>query len=131
MTETDHDRVREAADWLVSAMVTKRPISAVRELIGASEIHNAYAVQHEVVARYETAGAVVVGRKILLPEPEPKFLAERRAPSDPVARLRYLAWLAQRQVRLARQFGVEEVHRRAAKEPGDEEVRRVIVERRR
>jgi len=46
-----------------------------------------------------------IARKIFLPAPEPRFLAHERLASDRVTRLRYLARLSQRQLRLARRFG--------------------------
>ena len=46
-----------------------------------------------------------IARKIFLPPQELRFRTRGIGTSDRVERLRYLAWLAQRQFRLARQFG--------------------------
>lgn len=49
--------------------------------------------------------ASLIARKIFLPNRELRFPARRIDTSDRVERLRYLAWLAQRQFRRARLFG--------------------------
>ncbi|MBS4752129.1 fumarylacetoacetate hydrolase family protein [Nocardioides sp. zg-ZUI104] len=56
--------VREAADRLLAAAAEHRPCAPVRDLIGASDINLAYAVQQRVNETRIAAGARVVGRKI-------------------------------------------------------------------
>jgi 2-keto-4-pentenoate hydratase len=61
--------VQEAADRLIAAAESGRPCAPVRDLIGASDIATAYAVQERVNAAKVAAGATVVGRKIGLTSP--------------------------------------------------------------
>lgn len=62
--ETDADIVGLAADRITRAIRELRPVPPVRDLIGVDDIAVAYAVQEELTRRRETAGGVVVGRKI-------------------------------------------------------------------
>jgi 2-keto-4-pentenoate hydratase len=63
-TTRDAMLVREVADRIESALATGQPVPPVRNLIGAQDIEQAYAVQHEVIRRRVAAGGVIVGRKI-------------------------------------------------------------------
>ncbi|MEU3615355.1 fumarylacetoacetate hydrolase family protein [Streptomyces sp. NPDC006872] len=56
--------VADAAARLVRAARDRRPCAPVRDLLGASDISLAYAVQRRVVGDRIAAGARVVGRKI-------------------------------------------------------------------
>ncbi|MGQ4597955.1 fumarylacetoacetate hydrolase family protein [Nocardia sp. R6R-6] len=69
IADIDERTVAQAADRLVGASRTLRPVEPVRDLIGTSDIALAYAVQQEQVRRRIEAGAVVVGRKIGLTSP--------------------------------------------------------------
>ncbi|MEU1519860.1 fumarylacetoacetate hydrolase family protein [Streptomyces sp. NPDC005811] len=61
--------VREAAARLAAASRTGTPCAPVRHLIGADDVHAAYAVQQLLTERRIAEGAVVVGRKIGLTSP--------------------------------------------------------------
>jgi 2-keto-4-pentenoate hydratase len=58
------DVVREAADRLDAAALTRRPCAPVRDLIGDTDVALAYRVQDTVVRRRVEAGDLPVGRKI-------------------------------------------------------------------
>lgn len=58
-----------AADRLEHAQDTRVPAPAVRDLLGATDIASAYAVQDELTRRRSTRGARIVGRKIGLTSP--------------------------------------------------------------
>lgn len=66
MTELTHETttIRSAARRLLEASATGTPSEPVRDLIGATDIRAAYAVQQEVNAARMATGARVVGRKI-------------------------------------------------------------------
>ena len=61
---TTEDAVRAAVDRLATALETRVPCPAVRDLIGTDDLAAAYAVQQGLVQRRLAAGARVVGRKI-------------------------------------------------------------------
>ncbi len=56
--------MRAAVDRLATALETRVPCPAVRDLIGTDDLAAAYAVQQGLVQRRLAAGARVVGRKI-------------------------------------------------------------------
>jgi len=58
-----------AVDRLRTAYRTRTPCRPVRDLIGASDVDAAYAVQKKLTAARRADGAVVVGRKIGLTSP--------------------------------------------------------------
>ena len=58
-----------AADWLEQAAHAGTPTPPVRDLLGATDVAAAYAVQDEVNLRRRARGGVVVGRKIGLTSP--------------------------------------------------------------
>lgn len=66
MTETTHDptTIRDAARRLLDAASSGVPSTPVRDLIGATDIAAAYAVQQEVNRARLADGARVIGRKI-------------------------------------------------------------------
>lgn len=67
MTSTDPvpaETIAEAASRLLDAQATRTPCTPVRDLIGASDLAAAYAVQGQVTRRRLEGGARVVGRKI-------------------------------------------------------------------
>jgi 2-keto-4-pentenoate hydratase len=61
--------IRAAADRLESAGHSRVPVPPVRDILGATDIHAAYAVQDELNRRRSAGGARVVGRKIGLTSP--------------------------------------------------------------
>jgi 2-keto-4-pentenoate hydratase len=63
-TKTQEQAVQEAAERLITALAERQPCSAVRDLIGSSDIAAAYDVQQIVTARRVADGASVIGRKI-------------------------------------------------------------------
>lgn len=63
-TSADASVLSQAADRLTLAARVHRPVEPVRDLLGVEDIAAAYAVQRELTHRRETAGGVVVGRKI-------------------------------------------------------------------
>ncbi|MEV7085536.1 fumarylacetoacetate hydrolase family protein [Streptomyces sp. NPDC093085] len=63
------DAVTAAADRLAEAAATTTPCAPVRDLLGATDLKAAYAVQQRLAARRLAAGAVVTGRKIGLTSP--------------------------------------------------------------
>lgn len=68
MTSTP-DLTSAAADRLEQAAFNHIPTPPVRELLGATDVAAAYAVQDEVSRRRRARGGVVVGRKIGLTSP--------------------------------------------------------------
>jgi 2-oxo-3-hexenedioate decarboxylase/2-keto-4-pentenoate hydratase len=60
----DDEAVVAAADRLEVARSSRIPCPPVRDLIGATDLQAAYAVQREVARRRTDAGRTVVGRKI-------------------------------------------------------------------
>lgn len=69
-TTTDDDLVlSEAAQRLRRATLTGAPCSPVRDLIGASDVTAAYAVQQQLTQARVIDGARIVGRKIGLTSP--------------------------------------------------------------
>ena len=66
MTSQDAARpsVGAAVDRLATALETRVPCAAVRDLIGTDDLAAAYAVQQGMVQRRLASGATVVGRKI-------------------------------------------------------------------
>jgi 2-keto-4-pentenoate hydratase len=66
MTSQDAARpsVGAAVDRLATALETRVPCAAVRDLIGTEDLAAAYAVQQGLVQRRLASGATVVGRKI-------------------------------------------------------------------
>ncbi len=56
--------ISAAVDRLATALETRVPCAAVRDLIGTDDLAAAYAVQQGLVERRLAAGATVVGRKI-------------------------------------------------------------------
>jgi len=72
VTPTATDRasaIDRASARLAAATREHRPCAPVRDLLGDSDIHLAYAVQHRLTAMRVAAGARVVGRKIGLTSP--------------------------------------------------------------
>lgn len=63
-THPPTETVRQAAARIEAAVRTRRPCAPVRDLIGADDVHAAYAVQELLTEARVAAGAVVVGRKI-------------------------------------------------------------------
>jgi len=61
--------IQQAAARLISATETRTPCTPVRDLIGATDVAAAYAVQEQVTALRLSAGATVVGHKIGLTSP--------------------------------------------------------------
>jgi len=61
---TSQDAVQAAVDRLATALETRVPCAAVRDLIGTDDLPAAYAVQQGLVQRRLAGGATVVGRKI-------------------------------------------------------------------
>lgn len=61
--------VIEAASRLATAAATSSPCAPVRDLIGATDVEAAYAVQTRNIEARTAAGATVVGRKIGLTSP--------------------------------------------------------------
>lgn len=68
-TELTEHHVQEAADRLRAAAETGVPCAPVRDLIGATDVGAAYAVQSVLTQRRLDAGARAVGRKIGLTSP--------------------------------------------------------------
>jgi len=58
------DRVRSAAERLLTACSTGAPCPPVRDLIGSTDVAAAYAVQQRLTAVRLAAGSTVTGRKI-------------------------------------------------------------------
>jgi len=65
----DSTAIARAAARLAEAVEQGWTIAPVRDLLGAQDLHAAYAVQQELTRRRLSAGAVVVGRKIGLTSP--------------------------------------------------------------
>ena len=63
-TVTSQDAVSAAVDRLATALATRVPCAAVRDLIGTDDLPAAYAVQHGLVQARIAGGETVVGRKI-------------------------------------------------------------------
>ncbi|ROR45665.1 2-keto-4-pentenoate hydratase [Kitasatospora cineracea] len=63
------DAVTAAADRLLAAQAAGVPCPPVRDLIGRTDVHAAYAVQQRVVRAHTAAGGRVAGRKIGLTSP--------------------------------------------------------------
>ena len=63
------DLAELASDRLRRAAADRAPCAPVRDLIGADDVHLAYAVQQRLTAARRAAGAIVVGRKIGLTSP--------------------------------------------------------------
>jgi len=61
---TSEDAISAAVERLASALETRVPCAAVRDLIGTEDLAAAYAVQQGLVQKRLAAGATVVGRKI-------------------------------------------------------------------
>jgi 2-keto-4-pentenoate hydratase len=61
---TSQDAIAAAVDRLATALETRVPCAAVRDLIGTDDLPAAYAVQQGLVQKRLDLGAVVVGRKI-------------------------------------------------------------------
>jgi len=61
--------IAQAADRLTRAVETRTPCAPVRDLIGATDIDAAYAVQERLTTSRTAAGGVIVGRKIGLTSP--------------------------------------------------------------
>ncbi|MDQ4053215.1 MAG: fumarylacetoacetate hydrolase family protein [Actinomycetota bacterium] len=61
---TSEDAVAAAVERLASALETRVPCAAVRDLIGSDDLAAAYAVQQGLVRQRLAAGAAVAGRKI-------------------------------------------------------------------
>jgi 2-keto-4-pentenoate hydratase len=61
---TSQDAIDAAVDRLATALETRQPCPAVRDLIGTDDLPAAYAVQQGLVQRRRARGATVVGRKI-------------------------------------------------------------------
>lgn len=61
---TDSEQVRDAAARLLAAAQTATPCAPVRDLIGATDIASAYAVQRRLTSVRLAEGAHIVGRKI-------------------------------------------------------------------
>jgi 2-keto-4-pentenoate hydratase len=61
---TSQDSITAAVDRLATALETRVPCAAVRDLIGTDDLPAAYAVQQGLVQRRLAGGATVVGRKI-------------------------------------------------------------------
>ncbi|MFC8718588.1 2-keto-4-pentenoate hydratase [Kitasatospora sp. NPDC057198] len=66
---TEPDAVTAAADRLLAAQAAGVPCPPVRDLIGRTDVHAAYAVQQRVVRARTAAGGRVAGRKIGLTSP--------------------------------------------------------------
>ena len=63
-TVTSQDAVSAAVDRLATALATRVPCAAVRDLIGTDDLPAAYAVQQGLVQARIAGGETVVGRKI-------------------------------------------------------------------
>ena len=61
---TSQDAISAAVDRLATALETRVPCAAVRDLIGTDDLAAAYAVQQGLVQKRLSGGATVVGRKI-------------------------------------------------------------------
>jgi 2-keto-4-pentenoate hydratase len=61
---TSQHAISAAVDRLATALVTRVPCAAVRDLIGTDDLAAAYAVQQGLVQKRLASGATVVGRKI-------------------------------------------------------------------
>ena len=61
---TSEDVISAAVERLSTALETRVPCAAVRDLIGTEDLTAAYAVQQGLVQKRLAAGATVVGRKI-------------------------------------------------------------------
>ena len=61
---TSQDAISAAVDRLATALETRVPCAAVRDLIGTDDLAAAYAVQQGLVQKRLASGATVVGRKI-------------------------------------------------------------------
>ncbi len=61
---TSPDAISAAVDRLATALETRVPCAAVRDLIGTDDLPAAYAVQQGLVQKRLASGATVVGRKI-------------------------------------------------------------------
>ena len=61
---TSQDAVSAAVDRLATALATRVPCAAVRDLIGTDDLPAAYAVQQGLVQARIAGGETVVGRKI-------------------------------------------------------------------
>jgi 2-keto-4-pentenoate hydratase len=62
-------RIAEAAARLIEAEANRTPCAPVRDLIGPADVHAAYAVQEQIIARRVADGARIIGRKIGLTAP--------------------------------------------------------------
>ncbi|MFF2817953.1 2-keto-4-pentenoate hydratase [Kitasatospora cineracea] len=69
VTAAAPDAVTAAADRLLAAQAAGVPCPPVRDLIGRTDVHAAYAVQQRVVRARTAAGGRVAGRKIGLTSP--------------------------------------------------------------
>src|SRR5688500_11658146 len=58
------EQVTAAVERLATALATRVPCAAVRDLIGTDDLPAAYAVQQGLVQKRLAGGATVVGRKI-------------------------------------------------------------------
>lgn len=67
--EREGTAVAQAANRLAAAMALRRPCAPVRDLLGATDIDAAYAVQQTLARQRIARGARVVGRKIGLTSP--------------------------------------------------------------
>ncbi|MCW2785602.1 MAG: 2-keto-4-pentenoate hydratase [Marmoricola sp.] len=63
-TVTSQDAISAAVDRLATALATRVPCAAVRDLIGTDDLPAAYAVQQGLVQARIAGGETVVGRKI-------------------------------------------------------------------
>jgi len=61
---TSEDQITAAVERLATALETRVPCAAVRDLIGTDDLPAAYAVQQGLVQKRLATGAYVVGRKI-------------------------------------------------------------------
>ena len=61
---TSEEQITAAVERLATALETRVPCAAVRDLIGTDDLPAAYAVQQGLVQKRLALGATVVGRKI-------------------------------------------------------------------
>ena len=64
MSTPSNDAIQAAAQRLIGAVEHLTPVAPVRELIGATDVASAYAVQELVIAHQLRRGERIVGRKI-------------------------------------------------------------------